>query len=335
MIRGSLTLMDGEHFEFTLVKQQLSVWKMVNFFLFLLIPISVSLSSAKSLTQAFQREEADSQRVSLSLLFVVVYSHVWLSISITYQSVLLVARSGAAFLPAVAGLLWFPLGIAMNMRLLIVAWKRRQVINYPSDLRIAISKFYVKFYIGTFLYFVVMFRYGLSPSILMLHSLALLLQVFYNVWRGTAPGFSPQLVLGLVAVNYLVPIYVRGCPANLMRLRPMGWCIASMILLVTLLVILLYLQHRYGPRFFVPKRLIPGYYDYDFDMSFDTDEDVEELCAICMRPLAETGLPCLPDGNVNRIWRTPCAHTFHKGCLLEWIEIKLECPECRAKLPAP
>lgn len=30
----------------------------------------------------------------------------------------------------------------------------------------------------------------------------------------------------------------------------------------------------------------------------------------------------------------PCDHLFHKGCLVQWMEVKMECPICRTDLPA-
>jgi RING-finger-containing ubiquitin ligase len=34
-----------------------------------------------------------------------------------------------------------------------------------------------------------------------------------------------------------------------------------------------------------------------------------------------------------RIMQTPCKHKFHESCLKSWMDIKLECPFCRQKLP--
>jgi len=30
---------------------------------------------------------------------------------------------------------------------------------------------------------------------------------------------------------------------------------------------------------------------------------------------------------------TPCRHKFHPVCLQQWMDIKLECPFCRAPIP--
>ena len=31
----------------------------------------------------------------------------------------------------------------------------------------------------------------------------------------------------------------------------------------------------------------------------------------------------------------PCNHLFHDECLRRWMEVKMECPTCRAPLPTP
>ena len=32
---------------------------------------------------------------------------------------------------------------------------------------------------------------------------------------------------------------------------------------------------------------------------------------------------------------TPCCHVFHEQCLRQWMDVKMECPTCRALLPSP
>ena len=31
--------------------------------------------------------------------------------------------------------------------------------------------------------------------------------------------------------------------------------------------------------------------------------------------------------------KTPCNHSFHNKCLINWMSIKMECPTCRKNLP--
>jgi hypothetical protein len=49
-------------------------------------------------------------------------------------------------------------------------------------------------------------------------------------------------------------------------------------------------------------------------------------CVICMTEVA------VADRNYMV---TPCAHLFHDTCLQQWMDVKMECPTCRAVLPAP
>lgn len=35
----------------------------------------------------------------------------------------------------------------------------------------------------------------------------------------------------------------------------------------------------------------------------------------------------------TRLMKTPCNHYFHEKCLKEWMDLKLDCPFCRATLP--
>jgi len=50
-------------------------------------------------------------------------------------------------------------------------------------------------------------------------------------------------------------------------------------------------------------------------------------CVICMEEV-ECGLS-------SDYMVTPCSHVFHPPCLQRWMEVKMECPTCRAELPIP
>lgn len=61
-----------------------------------------------------------------------------------------------------------------------------------------------------------------------------------------------------------------------------------------------------------------------------------ETCVICLGSLRFE--PAQADTSINArpcagYMQTPCAHQFHQACLSKWMQMKLECPTCRAELP--
>lgn len=100
---------------------------------------------------------------------------------------------------------------------------------------------------------------------------------------------------------------------------------------------ILTLQHRLGPQFFIPARFLPVKYNYErrFDiqqvslvLSNDTGNgEVNTIdCVICMVEL---------DLEARDYMLAPCDHVFHRECLQNWMQVKMECPTCRCALPEP
>lgn len=90
----------------------------------------------------------------------------------------------------------------------------------------------------------------------------------------------------------------------------------------------MYLQMRRGSGFFLPKFLRPFYYQYE--RKLDGQEDLIDACAICMEELSvvdEEQQEC------SIYLETPCGHSFHRDCLLKWMEQKFLCPLCRTEIP--
>lgn len=63
---------------------------------------------------------------------------------------------------------------------------------------------------------------------------------------------------------------------------------------------------------------------------------------ICLTNLKQEPCDLNPDGTVKSpdqivktkgYMMTPCNHKYHKKCLLQWMQMKMECPTCRARLP--
>mmetsp|Transcript_17038 Transcript_17038/g.25793 ORF Transcript_17038/g.25793 Transcript_17038/m.25793 type:complete len:1081 (+) Transcript_17038:273-3515(+) len=62
-----------------------------------------------------------------------------------------------------------------------------------------------------------------------------------------------------------------------------------------------------------------------------TTESVEVLapaldCVICCNGIDHH--------NPKSYMLAPCEHIFHKDCLIQWMDVKMECPTCRTELPA-
>ena len=51
-------------------------------------------------------------------------------------------------------------------------------------------------------------------------------------------------------------------------------------------------------------------------------EDLD--CVICMNTV---------DVSEKAYMVAPCEHVFHRDCLTQWMEVKMECPTCRTELP--
>lgn len=133
-------------------------------------------------------------------------------------------------------------------------------------------------------------------------------------------------------------LYLRGYSGNIFNLAPsVQFCIA-LLLLVGAMVMLMYLQAKYGSRILFPKFLLPKRYEYfeEEDLVNALEEGISsEDCAICLTPvhLKPENEENLEGEHVGKIMKTPCGHRFHGTCLVPWMQHKMDCPTCRTKLP--
>ncbi|CAN0152505.1 unnamed protein product [Discosporangium mesarthrocarpum] len=177
--------------------------------------------------------------------------------------------------------------------------------------------------------------------------------IISNVLRETRHSLHHTYLLGMSASRLVIPLYVYGCPDSFITLLKEDYkpnyreCLA-LVLWMAVQVSLLLAQDRFGPHFFIPKRFLPAKYDYHRplppewgtqqaatrtagqDSEEGRDVDVElgnsPECVICYNAV---------DPTLEEPMITPCDHVFHEACLMRWMEIKMECPTCRAQLPPP
>lgn len=169
----------------------------------------------------------------------------------------------------------------------------------------------------------------------------LLLFVFFSFWwpqivlcvRSDArQPLKPEFVLGTSACRLALPLYIYGCPSNLLRVQPNWALCGGLVAWVGLQAALLLAQRAWGPRCFVPKALLPPRYDYGRPLPAlrggDTeagDACRERECVICM------GAVDVSSKTERAV--TPCCHVFHRACLERWTGVKPQCPTCRRPLP--
>jgi hypothetical protein len=63
------------------------------------------------------------------------------------------------------------------------------------------------------------------------------------------------------------------------------------------------------------------------DSNFSVVEVPEE-------PQNDMGVASVPKLN-KKYMKTPCNHNYHIICLKKWMDIRLECPTCRQRIPLP
>ena len=161
-------------------------------------------------------------------------------------------------------------------------------------------------------------------------------QIVWNAVAGTRLGLSYIYLFGTGISRLILPLYVMCCPRNMFAIIFEGLVYApvtclTLVAWTALQLVVLVLQDLFGPRFFVPKFLLPARYDYfrplsnalvtSNDEQVDIEQGLLPECVICY---------CVVEGE-HMI--TPCDHVFHKQCLGRWMELKLECPVCRTNLP--
>ena len=143
-------------------------------------------------------------------------------------------------------------------------------------------------------------------------------------------------MIGMSVSRLALPVYLLTCQDNSAMVVLGGATPASggaqtvhvavvLVLWVGIQLGVQYLQQRWNPRFFIPARFLPVKYDYGRVVRGDARRD-EDDCVICMSSVSTTGTEHMI---------TPCDHFFHAECLTRWMEVKLECPTCRAPLPNP
>lgn len=227
-----------------------------------------------------------------------------------------------------------------GMRCVIGVYQTRHAQEFIregiSDLRRRLAFLQARFCVSLFGVMILIYSFSFHPFLLMILFSVWVPQIIWNAVAGTRLGLSYVYLLGTGLSRLILPLYVMCCPQNMFAILFDGLLYApatcvGLVVWTTLQIGVLITQDLFGPRYFVPKFLLPARYDYFRPISHglispnvenvDVEHGLLPECVICY---------CVVDGE-HMI--TPCDHVFHKHCLSRWMEVKLECPVCRASLP--
>jgi hypothetical protein len=235
---------------------------------------------------------------------------------------------------AIISLFKFVLFALLEVRYLLTIWRhrRRDVFLQGWDaVRRELSRVYSRFY-GILIIGLVLIFHSLEhlDKIALAFQAYWLPQILHDVRQGSKNALHPHFLFGISVTRCFEMIYLWGSFDGVFsgdlypRLpgAPSLRLCAAVVLLQIVQVGLMVSQRILGPRWFVPWVFLPHVYNYQRPV-----EAVNEQtdCVICMGDLD------LEDPQKRAV--TPCSHCFHKECLDRWMDVKMECPTCRAPLP--
>jgi hypothetical protein len=120
----------------------------------------------------------------------------------------------------------------------------------------------------------------------MLYALSPLLQVRFNVLQNIKNSICP-FAFSIYLINIFFIYYVKGCPACTLRYPlDLPLCFKATAVAVVLGV-MLWMQGRKGPLLCLREAIQGKDYKYLVEINLSEGEEMmEEVCAICLQPLA-------------------------------------------------
>ncbi|GER46491.1 RING/U-box superfamily protein, partial [Striga asiatica] len=143
-----------------------------------------------------------------------------------------------------------------EMRLLLNIWKANRPPNGENwdTMRRELSALYSHAILLGGIFIMYEFHKFFRFILFLIHSFWIP-QICINVARNSRKALHPYYILGITITRAAIPLYVYGCPHNFMRIEPdRNWCI-FFALFMGLQVFILLLQHYFGARCFIPRRV--------------------------------------------------------------------------------
>lgn len=141
-------------------------------------------------------------------------------------------------------------------------------------------------------YMVVMYLVPYETATLLSQSTFMLPQIYFNMKRAKKERFLTGYYLGYLSARCILPLYYRGCPANIFRLEPSFGLCTLWLSSYTFQLVIVFLQAQLGGRFFIPKCCLFLYQDggYRLMTTEDSLERSSTECNICLEELSSSNV---------------------------------------------
>jgi len=233
---------------------------------------------------------------------------------------------------AIVALFKFIIFSLLEARYMLIIWRqrRREVFDEGWDAaRRELSWLYSRFY-GVLVIGLILIYHNLDhlSSIILCFQIYWVPQILTDAYQGSRSAIAPAYAVGISASRTVLLLYLWGCPHSVFTgdaypqlpgAPSTVFCVAT-VLLQGIQVTVMLLQRRWGARWFVPWRCMPWAYSYHGATRAEPGTE----CVICMVEI---------EPEASRHVTAPCSHRFHRRCLEQWMDVKMECPTCRAALP--
>lgn len=253
-----------------------------------------------------------------------------------------------------------------EMRTVVSVYQARHAQELATEgwqgLRRRLASLHLRFYAAVFLGLFVSLSLLDRPIVLvfLLYSMWVP-QIIWNAYNGTRKALLPAYLYGTSATRLFIPLYFYGCPKNFLHyiivdetsFVPQFLPCLAVVLWMGVQVAVLVAQDKFGSRHFLPKSWFPEKYDYyrpipESALEHVPVDEVADIESSSSRENSEGGnsgggTSSLPDCIIcydkvpsayGEYMIAPCDHLFCTTCLKQWLEVKNECPVCRASLPA-
>eukprot|EP01156_Anaeramoeba_ignava_P014161 Anaeramoba_ignava/a608398_22.p1 GENE.a608398_22~~a608398_22.p1 ORF type:complete len:504 (-),score=103.58 a608398_22:200-1687(-) len=262
-------------------------------------------------------------------------SHAFRRISITSLTLAIIIDNYISFFHLIIGLVYeeifssliyiaflqFMIFSTYEMRYLLLVYKA-QNNREIEDMRSEMTSLYFKIYFATFGGVILVYNFPVFFKVFIFFLYSFWIpQIISNSLENTNHFGSIGYFIGTSFTKLYTPIYFFFYKGNFLRVKPdQRFTIYLIIFVISLLIIIL--SQKKNPRYFIPKKFLPEKYNYFRPINLERLK--EDVCVICLDEIKE-----------NDYMITPCNHIFHRSCLEKWMEIKIECPTCRATIPPP